>query len=77
MLSGCVGYQEVQALPGWEKIYSPDRPQALEVPEGRVVPKLVPWRHLKISAGPGQRNPMEILGYCGSLLQSTSCDKNN
>ena len=39
MLSGCVGYQEVQALPGWEKIYSPDRPQALEVPKGRVVPE--------------------------------------
>ena len=36
MLSGCVGYQEVQALPGWDKIYSPDRPQALEVPKGRV-----------------------------------------
>ena len=39
MLSGRVGYQEVQALPGWEKIYSPDRPQALEVPKGRVVPE--------------------------------------
>ena len=36
MLSGCVGYQ---ALPGWEKIYSPDRPQALEVPKGHVVPE--------------------------------------
>ena len=30
------------------------------------------WRHLKISAGPGQRIPMEIPGYGGSLFQSTS-----
>ena len=30
------------------------------------------WRHLKISAGPGQRIPREILGYGGSLFQSSS-----
>ena len=30
------------------------------------------WRHLKISAGPGQRIAMEIPGYGGSLFQSTS-----
>ena len=35
----CLAVQEVQALLGWEKIYSPDRPQALEVPKGRVVPE--------------------------------------
>ena len=34
MLSGCVGYQEVQTLLGWEKIYAPDMPQALEVTKG-------------------------------------------
>ena len=30
------------------------------------------WRHLKISAGPGQRIPKEIPGNGGSLFQSTS-----
>ena len=30
------------------------------------------WRHLKITASPGQPIPMEIPGYGGSLFQSTS-----
>ena len=37
-----------------------------------LVPSWYHWRHLKISAGPGQRIPMEIPGYGGSLFQSTS-----
>ena len=39
MLSGCMGYQDVQTLLGWKKIYAPDGPQALEVPKGSVVPE--------------------------------------
>ena len=39
MLRGCMGYQEVYTLPGWQKVYAPNRPQTLEVPKGRGVPE--------------------------------------
>ena len=39
MPCGCMGYQEVQTLSGWQKVYAPVGPQALEVPEGCGAPE--------------------------------------
>ena len=54
------------------EVLYPDHVVPLHVGDSAIPASWYHWRHLKISAGPGQRIPMEIPGYGRSLFQSTS-----
>ena len=57
-----MAYQEVLTVPGCQKVYAPDWPQALEVPKGRDIPEVFRWAvavqeySFKVEDTPGKDN---------------------